>query len=182
MPNHPSVIARPTESGWEGRYVHNDGHPTIRIPLLRALYAGPFAGDLDAMTKFLVDAHPAGWSQLGLDPTVDTGYVNWHQRSGTSISDAVNDRGFRCYCHGDRNEGPYLHDENNTDSSLSDWVYVLRSDGVEVIDLDDGDSKTFPWQGDALAYGPAVTRLPPPPGRTPPEGTDPGRRPSPCFP
>lgn len=127
MPNHPSVIARPTETGFAGRYVHNEGHPAVRIPLLRALYAGPFAGDLDAMTKFLVDDHPTGWSQLGLDPAVDTGWVN--SRSSIGYNEFV------CYCHGDRNDAPYLHTEGNTDMALADWVYVLTPEGVTYFEV-----------------------------------------------
>lgn len=138
MPNHPSVIARPTETGFAGRYVHNNGHPATRIPLLRALYAGPFAGDLDAMTKFLIDDHPAGWSQLGLDPAVDTGWND--ERSSVYHHDFV------CYCHGDRNEDPWLCTEENTDIGNTDWVYVLRSDGIEVIDLGDGATTTTSWE------------------------------------
>lgn len=138
MPNHPSVIARPTDTGFAGRYVHNEGHPVARISLLRALYAGPFAGDLDAMTKFLIDDHPAGWSQLGLNPTVDTGWDN-----GRS---SVYHHDFVCYCHGDRNDEAYLRTDDNTDIAQADWVYVLRPDGIEVIDLDDGDAATVPWQ------------------------------------
>lgn len=126
MPNHPSVIARPTDTGFAGRYVHNDGHPTARIPLLRALYAGPFAGDLDAMTKFLLDDHPAGWSQIG----------------------AVHNDEFTCYCHGDRNEDPRLQTEDDTDVATADWVYILRADGIDVIDLDDGKTISHSWEAE----------------------------------
>jgi hypothetical protein len=90
------------------------------------------------MTKFLTDDHPAGWSQLGADPSVDTGWDD-----GRS---SVYHREFVCYCHGDRNEDPWLQTEDNTDAALADWVYVLRPDGIEVIDLGDGDTTTVPWQ------------------------------------
>lgn len=140
MPNHPSVIARPTETGFAGRYVHNSGHPTSRVPLLRTLYTGAFAGDLDAMTKFLVDDHPAGWSQFGADPTVNTGWDN--SRSSVHYDE------FICYCHGDRNEAGFLRTEDNTDTAQADWVYVLRPEGIEVIDLDDGKTIPFSWQAD----------------------------------
>lgn len=124
MPNHPSIIARPTASGFAGRYVHNDGHPGMRMALLRDLYAGPFGRDLEAITRFLVDEHPAGWSQLGPDPAVDTGWNN--QRS------SIGYRHFICYCHGDRHEEPHLLTENDADPLLNERVYVLRADGIEL--------------------------------------------------
>lgn len=130
MPNHPSIIARPTTTGFEGRYIHNDGHPEQRIPLLLDLYHRAYRHDIEAMTSFLVDAHPAGWSQLGQDPTVETGWIN-HTRRTTA--EAIADHGFRCYCHGDRSDGPALQTETNTSLSLADWIYVLRTDGIEVI-------------------------------------------------
>lgn len=151
MPNHPSIIARPTPTGFAGRYVHNDGHPDMRLPLLRALYAGPFAGDLDAMLRFLVDDHPAGWSQLGLDVHGDTGFTNPCIRVGDNTP--------RCYCHGDRNETPWLHTEANTDQALADWIYVLHPDGIQVIQAAD-DCETWlpaqvvPW-ADHLRANPA---------------------------
>jgi hypothetical protein len=147
MSNHPSIIARPTPTGFAGRYVHNDGHPDMRLPLLRNLYAGPFAGDLDAMLRFLVDDHPAGWSQLGPDPSRDTGFVSHVNRP---IAQAMADRDFRCYCHGDRHEAPRLNTEANTDPVLADWIYVLRPDGIDVVQAA-GDGVTWlparlkPW-------------------------------------
>jgi hypothetical protein len=126
MPNHPSIIARPTATGLAGRYVHNDGHPKTRLPLLRQLYTGPFAGDVDAMTRFLIDAHPAGWSQLGTDPNRETGWINPCPPPG--------DHGFRCYCHGDRHDPPLLVTHNNVDPDLAPWIYLLRPEGLHVLE------------------------------------------------
>lgn len=137
MPNHPSVIARPAPSGFAGRYVHNNGHPDVRIPLLRQLYAGPFAGNLDAMTRFLLDDHPAGWSQLGPNPTVDTGWDNSRSAIGYDH--------FICYCHGDRSEEPQLCTHADTDAADAEWVYVLKSDGIDVYtDISEEDGAV--WQ------------------------------------
>ncbi|WP_407563358.1 hypothetical protein [Streptomyces sp. 184] len=132
MPNHPSIIARPRgANGFEGRYVHNDGHPAIRVPLLHALHAGPFTGDVDAMTRFLIDEHPAGWSQLGPGPAADTGWIN--------PMPPIGDRNFRCYCHGDRAETPLtLTDETEDVVHLHDWVFVLRPAGVDIWQSFDG--------------------------------------------
>lgn len=148
MPNHPSIIARPSASGFQGRYVHNDGHPSMRLPLLRGLYAGPFAGDVEAMCRFLIDAHPAGWSQLGPDPVVDTGWVNGRSSAGY--------RDFICYCHGDRREPAHLNTEANTEPELADWIYVLRPGGIEIVQAA-GDCETWlpawtePWIAESHA-------------------------------
>lgn len=143
MPNHPSVIARPTDEGFAGRYVHNNGQPDVRLPLLRQLYAGPFRSDLDAMLTFLLDDHPAGWSQLGTDPTADTGWIN--------PMPPIGDNGFRCYCHGDRGDAAGLNTQDNTTPELADWIYVLHPDGIEVIEWDEtrgawrSDPTRPPW-------------------------------------
>jgi hypothetical protein len=124
MPNHPSVVARRTTSGFAGRYVHNDGQPALRVPLLLHLHAGPFAGDVDAMARFLIDDHPAGWSQLGLDPHVDTGWINPYPPIG--------DDGFRCYCHGDRHDPPELITEQEADPDWHEWTYMLTPQCLEI--------------------------------------------------
>jgi hypothetical protein len=128
--NHPSIIARPTATGWVGRYVHNDGHPNTRLDLLLDLYHRSYRRDLTAMTAFLIDAHPAGWSQLGADPTVDTGWIRPGKRTTAEV---VADRDFRCYCHGDRQDEPQTFTEADTTPASADWVYVLRPNGIEVI-------------------------------------------------
>lgn len=151
MPNHPSVIARPTDAGFAGRYIHNDGHPGIRLPLLRALYAGPFRGDLDAMTRFLVDEHPAGWSQLGPNPAVETAWVNGRSSIGYDH--------FICFCHGDRHDDPLLCTHADTDGAQADWVYILKTDGIDVLhDISE--------EGDA-AWSLAIFSPWPEPDRTP---------------
>ncbi|MEV7600042.1 hypothetical protein AB0O91_21940 [Kitasatospora sp. NPDC089797] len=124
MPNHPSIIARPTHTGFHGRYVTNDGHPADRIPQLLHLYHRAYRHDLDAMLDFLIDQHPAGWSQIGTDPTADCGWINPCPPRG--------DRGFRCYCHGDRSEPEGLVTEVTADPLWDEWIYVLRPGGITV--------------------------------------------------
>lgn len=139
MPNHPSVIARPTPIGFEGRYIHNDGHPDQRIPLLLDLYHRVYRHDLDAMTRYLIDTHPAGWSQLGHDPTTDPGWYN--------AIPLTQRHGFVCYCHGDRNEAPFLHTEKNTEPTGADWIYVLTPDGIQITAATPGADG---WKHDSL--------------------------------
>ena len=147
MANLPSIIARATPDGWEGRYVHGGGHRSFRIPLLLDLYHRAYRHDLQAMAAFLIDDHPAGWSQLGADPTVDTG---WAARGSRTIDQAVADKDFRCYCHGARSDPPYRYDHTTTTPDHADWIYVLRPDGIQVLWLTptgdrfmDGD--LIPW-------------------------------------
>ncbi|WP_326808154.1 hypothetical protein OHB04_22715 [Streptomyces sp. NBC_01775] len=140
MPNTPSIIARPTATGWEGRYVHNNGHPETRLPLLHALHDGPFATSHERMTRFLIDDHPAGWSQLGHDPTTDTGWIN--------PCPPIGDNGFRCYCHGQRREEPCLITDIDAEPDLYDFVYVLHPHGIQLYE----SSSTTWWTGPVRAW------------------------------
>ena len=68
-----SVIARPTETGFLGRYHHWDGYPAGLGATLYENYRGHFQRDLDAMCRFLLDDHPAGFSTIvGRDPLLAT--------------------------------------------------------------------------------------------------------------
>lgn len=129
MSHYPSVIARPAPGGFSGRQVHTAGPPDYVLGLLTRLYHNAFNRDLDAMQAFLVDDHPGGWSRLGDDPTVDTGWKNDNQ---------FNRDGFVCYCHGDRDQhsDPFTAD---SDPTFVDWLYVLAPTGITVHRLDWGD-------------------------------------------
>ncbi|MET9544231.1 hypothetical protein ABZY36_02820 [Streptomyces sp. NPDC006627] len=50
-----SVIARPSETGYTGIYVHHDGSPSGRLPLLLTAYQHRFARDVEAMSVHLID-------------------------------------------------------------------------------------------------------------------------------
>lgn len=131
MSYYPSVIARPNAAGFAGRTVFTAGPPEWVIGLLTRLYHGPFGRDLDAMQHFLINEHPGGWSRLGDDPTVDTGWNNDKQFGRD---------GFVCYCHGDRQEmlAPFTQD---SDADFVDWLYVLGPTGISVSQADWGDSE-----------------------------------------
>ncbi|NGO42893.1 hypothetical protein G6048_12185 [Streptomyces sp. YC419] len=60
-------MARPTDTGYAGVYVHWDGHPSHHLPLLLGAHRYRFGGDLDALCRHLIDEAPEGWSQLGTD-------------------------------------------------------------------------------------------------------------------
>lgn len=60
-----SIVARvgKSEGEFSGIYVHWDGSPTTRVPILLGLLKS-FRGNLPAMLKWLIDEHPRGWAEL----------------------------------------------------------------------------------------------------------------------
>ncbi|WP_342354242.1 hypothetical protein [Streptomyces inhibens] len=62
-----SVIALPTDTGYTGIYVHFNGLPSNRLPLLLAAYKHRFGGDITAMAQQLIDDVDVGWEELGTD-------------------------------------------------------------------------------------------------------------------
>jgi hypothetical protein len=60
-----SIVARTgkSEGTFEGVYVHWDGSPTTRVPILMDLLKS-FRGNLAAMLQWLIAEHPRGWSTL----------------------------------------------------------------------------------------------------------------------
>ncbi|WP_042375661.1 hypothetical protein [Streptacidiphilus neutrinimicus] len=105
-----SIIASPTASGFSGRYVHNDGRPRTRIPLLLTLHQQRFAGSTRSMTDLLIRDHPAGWATL---PTPT-------QLGG-------------CYCHGNWNDEPQSLTEREADPLWHEAVYILHADRIQVL-------------------------------------------------
>ncbi|HXA76981.1 MAG TPA: hypothetical protein VNV41_07585 [Candidatus Acidoferrales bacterium] len=64
-----SVVARSgkNEGEFAGVYVHWDGAPTTRGPILWQIIHQEFKGDLKAALVALIDKHRAGWSSLSRD-------------------------------------------------------------------------------------------------------------------
>jgi hypothetical protein len=61
-----------SEGGFRGRYVHNDGYPSARGPVLTNLIAQA-DGDLDYVLRVITEEHPA-WSYL--HPTHEENYLD----------------------------------------------------------------------------------------------------------
>ncbi|GGU55257.1 hypothetical protein GCM10010211_19930 [Streptomyces albospinus] len=126
-----SCIARPTATGYTGIYVHFDGAPSGRLPLLLAAYQHRFARDVEAMSVHLIDQVAIAWDELGTDlldgaPTslfkALTGGERWPSRE---MDDVIT------------SDGSPLEREVITEAnsdSLS-WGYVLHPVGIEVISL-----------------------------------------------
>lgn len=74
-----SVIAEPFGDGFRGRYHHWDGYPSGLGHQLWDLYHGHFAGDVEAMTTYLITDEPVGWSTInGADFDQPKGWHDAH--------------------------------------------------------------------------------------------------------
>ncbi len=126
-----SVIARPSETGYTGIYVHHDGYPSGRLPLLLAAYQHRFARDVEAMSIHLIDQVNIAWDELGndlLDGTPMsllkqlTGRERWPSREMDDIITS----------DGSPPERQVITEGNSGDLA---WGYVLHPVGIEVISL-----------------------------------------------
>jgi hypothetical protein len=146
------AIARPLdthEGAFFGRYHHWDSYPSALGETLYDLRRSFFAGDTDAMLRYLIDDHPAGWSTInGGDFTQPPGFVEG----------GFDTRGPNCYCHGGRHEDAQdITDENAADCGV-EWVYVLdgpimhilssrNADGSKMIGMFGSGNPDASWVG-----------------------------------
>lgn len=173
------IIAQETAGGWEGRYCHFDGYPKgIGVTLYNA-FDGHFGRDLQALQKFLIDDHPAGWSGL-----VD---CDFSKKPG--YTDDTDDDRPRCYCHGQRREQATLFTQRSHLRGM-EWLYILRAVNdtpcMDVYELRWPDG-VDPWQEEVqkqkIHRARVVLTAPPPDWEkvaysrveraTPPDWTDP---------
>lgn len=133
-----ACIARTDANGWSGRYHHSDGYPTHLGRVLFNLYRKHFHSDAEAMLKFLLDDHKAGWSFLGspveaggvTDYNMPAGYVNDYQSLYQKGADGRADfskpivHGPICLCHGDCSH-PTNTIRSKDDPSGLEWAYVI---------------------------------------------------------
>ena len=116
-----SVIARPTKSGFVGRYHHWDGYPSGLGATLCKAYHGHFQRNLDAMCRFLLDDHPAGFSTIvGRDLSLACGFAP-RSLDGTTAKHP------ECFCHGDRSEEPQELTEKDAAGCGCEYAYLLIS-------------------------------------------------------
>lgn len=122
-----AVIARPTETGFEGRYHHFDGYPD---GLGRELFTLMQDSNAKDTLVSLIDEHPAGWSNIiGANWTITPGYGTY---------------GPNCYCHGERAEAARpLITERSFDEMFIEYVYVidLERGTMKVISMYANDSR-----------------------------------------
>ncbi|MBC9719214.1 hypothetical protein H9Y04_42555 [Streptomyces sp. TRM66268-LWL] len=112
-------------------YVHFDGYPDSKLPLLLAAYRHRFAGDLEAMAQHLIDDVEHGWDELGTDlldgapATLRRALTGGAEYPSRQITDVVNADGSPAERE--------LITQDGTDEL--EWAYVLHPHGIEVIAL-----------------------------------------------
>ncbi|WP_432112674.1 hypothetical protein [Streptomyces sp. S1] len=112
-------------------YIHFDGTPNSKLPLLLAAFQHRFGRDLEEMAQHLVDDVAIGWEELGSDlldgapPEIAgplTGGTSW---PSTTLNDLITP------------DGSPPTRMTVTEATLHDmdveWGYVLRPEGIEVI-------------------------------------------------
>ena len=127
-------IAVGTIDNFEGRYHHSDSYPTSLGATLWELYRGHFRKDLEAMVKFLIEDHPAGWSTINnRNFDLEPGFIDLNSEQGKKLYTPPYDEKLfaatppACYCHGDRKESAQLitHKTNGGDCGL-EFLYILN--------------------------------------------------------
>lgn len=85
--------------GFKGAYHHWDSYPEGLGKTLYHLYHGFFKRDLEAMLKYLIDDHPAGWSTInGADFSLPAKWWHWpNENSPCEICGKENWRHYRQY-------------------------------------------------------------------------------------
>ena len=113
---------------FKGVYHHWDSYPSGLGQTLFQLRNTDFARDTNAMTRTLIDEHPAGWSTVvGTTFSKTPGF-----REGAGVK-AETDDAPRCYCHGDRSETGWPVTHGNAAASGVEFAYVF--DGATMLVL-----------------------------------------------
>lgn len=132
--------------GWAGRYHHWDGYPYGLGRRLWELWHGHFQGDTAAMTKYLIDDHPAGWStilvcdfnqpagfrEMGVKHEGEPERNDFHGPNAfenyykaKAAWEAA--QGPQCYCHGDRHEeASALETSEQGADSWCEYAYIFN--------------------------------------------------------
>ncbi|CCF85388.1 hypothetical protein [Nitrolancea hollandica] len=122
------AIARAQGDGWSGRYHHWDSYPTGLGRSLWNHLHGHFGGDVEKMTAFFIDQHPAGWSTVvEADLNIEPGFIEYPRRHSDHPGQA------ECYCHGDRSEEAQDLTSENGDPCFIEWVYVISPTHLTVL-------------------------------------------------
>ncbi|WP_406410949.1 hypothetical protein [Streptomyces sp. NBC_01614] len=118
-----ALIARPTPSGFTGRFCTRGGSPDRLEGLLLRAVTHYFHGHVAVAQAYLIDAHPAGWYRIGGDFTSETGYRHDKKESLANL----------CYCHGETKAPPRELDATGAAEAGVDWAYVLETDHLKVL-------------------------------------------------
>lgn len=146
-----SCIARPTDTGYRGIYVHDDGDPSNHLPLLLAAYQYRFARDAEALARHLIDTDAIGWDYLG-DDLLDGAPSDFRAAlDAYSIGPSKPTDSSRVFTSDGNAPLRMIFDECSAGDRL-EWAYMLRPDGVEVVALtEDTCGPVVGWDSDPLA-------------------------------
>jgi len=122
----PGCIARKTKDGFEGRYHNFDSYPEGLGKALYGVRNGYFKKNTEAMLKYLIDDHPAGWSSIV--------QRDFNKKAG------FDGDGPLCYCHGTRNEDEQLITEEDAESYL--YVYAFEDNIMHIMGVVKGKWKS----------------------------------------
>lgn len=123
-----SVIAKPTKSGFTGRYHHWDGYPRGLGSTLYNAYQGHFGRDLDAMCNFLLNEHPAGFATIvERDLSLPCGFAT--RRAGSAERPLHPE----CYCHGSCSQSPQEITETDAAAIGCEYAYVLSEQNNDAV-------------------------------------------------
>lgn len=143
-----SIIARGTSAeDFEGQYHHYDGYPEAMGPTLRKMYEQGWPGELEKMFRFIVDEHPAGWSNLhGVDDWSGPVRVGFASHGTDSANTA------QCFCHGCRKEdGSGVM--TTTKNSGCEYLYLVdpKTANMQIYDLH-SYAPLLIWEGPLDSY------------------------------
>lgn len=160
-----SVVALPRDGGWEGRYVHSDGYPEARVPILTYLIE---RDGLDEVISNLIEDN-YGWSYLdeNQDRTMHQMYRDGRfiARPGYGLA----------YTYEQAGSDRWLTN-NTADALWIEWVYILNATQIDILmavpvegtgDLIMGLAREWTWKpwgyarhdGEIFVYDPNQTTL-----------------------
>lgn len=115
-----SVVARLTESGIEGRYVHWDGYP---IHMMTALYELIRRDGYETVTRILLDEHD-GWSSINPfqeDDEETLGHVETLEYWGKYYTDTPNE--------------PFFTTLSEAYDAWAEYVYIIVAEGEQPVEI-----------------------------------------------
>lgn len=148
-----SVIAKPTETGWTGRYCHSDGYPEHQVPELMRLVKEK---GLDRCIDILINFN-AGWSYLTPNPALTAGY-NDDGRFKTVSNYGIAYTTKKMTMHGQPYQQARMEDwiTNEDEDTWCEWAYVLTPEGIEVYQATQDGWESF----DTVSYDSDSYRVP----------------------
>ena len=125
-----SVIAKPTEDGWIGRYVHYDGYPEAMVPeYLRLVNEKGVDRCIDILINF-----NAGWSSIEQNPVLSVWYDDGRFKAVSNYGVAYTTKVIPNFA------GQANYQQASMDHWISDkdgdtwceWAYVLYPEFLQV--------------------------------------------------